>query len=1337
MTDYILPSIFSVWNKLQKILYSTASSSNPCELPRLKQLSEMVYEVYTPHEQKPELEIVFFHGLQFGKTRDAHVRTWMSQDNSHLWIQTWLVELFPKARILTASYDSSAERSREFGSLDMYCTAENLVQSLTGDAVRVGQGESPVVFVGHCLGGLVLKELCLSAAWAMGRKSADTRGMQRIGALLSSIQGMFYYSTPHIGSLVGDNWHTRFAGELFEEMETLKATSARRNQEFDDLRFKYGWITSGMGELRKTYVESLGTAIHFVPEASSRQSVDFYYSANTDHYDICKAEQETSSAIQILENFIRKILKDPGPDSELEIQDSVRHHGRVVAKGNEEYIDFGGRAKEVRSMLDRADVHTVFIVGLSGIGKTALAREVYNGIRHNFDVLYFASLDSIEGQSNGSKQVWRKIQEGFQGSNIGSYEYLSSMPYQLKGKKVLMVVDNVESQSQLDVLRTDAWLEGSSSNLIVTSTTSRLGNPSNTFEVGYLSAEDSVRLFRQYAFQGGEGPSDLRDLIQQVIEKCDNYPLFLKVLAGFVRMESDKHPRQLWLELLDRLEKVEDLDGGPDYKLWAKLRMCYNVLQPSEKEIFLDSATIFHGFSLSWVNEYVWKDSREVPRLAWLNLKSRFLVSAVDGRIQMHTQLRGLGRSIACPKSKDVEKWKRISNHCVTRELRGRMSSKKEGVMETLAVELKLTENDSFKLERGTFRDYDHLQYLILEGGGASSVTGWGKVKLPQSLVYLRWRGGVFTSCPLDLTNLEKLVVLELVDCKSMKYLPPGILKASRLTWLELEGCSSLTELPLGLSKCLKYIGLKRTGLRKLPNDSDNFKKLVDLKASETNLTQIPEGLGGLQMLTDLDLSFTRVTILPESLGDLKSLKTLNLESTKLISLPNSIGGLQDLEFLILNSTMLAALPESIGLLKGLKKLDLDLTSLKSLPRSIGDLVNLRLLTAVGTPLETLPDSFSKLRELSHLYLSYTQLRSLPETIGELTQLKLFFLPLSTLRSVPQTLGQLLQVRSFAMDIGALFESLDLEEARRQGEAYAVVARDRLSESDIHSVLSQVIPFHAIEYLSLSGRGYPQSLVQPLILAFQKMPSLRWLSLQNFNLVATIPWELGKLTNLQHLGINGWETLQELPESLGNLQKLHSLTLRNNPSLSTFPESLSALPSLRELHVHCCGSLQSMPCPLGHVSIVERKSSTSEGHQFTPLDCLQPASPPGLRLDIMKSDSWSLVECFLECSGKHYCLCVDYIAECKEMEKAQTLAFKTKGGLYVLQKKMAVELFSGKSLPFNPCCQRTWSPSTSNCWRTVNSDFRICCRNDDCKIHRFPGMMGAIPWALLQMGVDG
>jgi hypothetical protein len=162
------------------------------------QIGDYVHEVCKPTEVRPSVELVFFHGLQLEGSRDAHITTWLSEDGSQLW-PNWLVEDFPNARILAVSYDASSKRTSFKGNTDMYITGENLVHSLV--KAQVGQDGCPVVLVGHCLGGLVLKELCIQADWMLNKNPSN----EALESLLFSIKGFFFYATPHHGCRMASN----------------------------------------------------------------------------------------------------------------------------------------------------------------------------------------------------------------------------------------------------------------------------------------------------------------------------------------------------------------------------------------------------------------------------------------------------------------------------------------------------------------------------------------------------------------------------------------------------------------------------------------------------------------------------------------------------------------------------------------------------------------------------------------------------------------------------------------------------------------------------------------------------------------------------------------------------------------------------------------------------------------------------------------------------------------------------------------------------------------------------------------------------------------------------
>ena len=144
-----------------------------------------------PNQPRDQMDIVFFHGLQPFCYKDAYKTTWISPTNNELWPGTWLAQHFPRARVLSVSYNSLAIYSRE----DLDDTATHLAQQLIVGA-QVGGDGRPTVLVGHSLGGLVIKKICEEA-----RRRSDEEREEIFGTFLrKSLRGVFFYATPHGGA---------------------------------------------------------------------------------------------------------------------------------------------------------------------------------------------------------------------------------------------------------------------------------------------------------------------------------------------------------------------------------------------------------------------------------------------------------------------------------------------------------------------------------------------------------------------------------------------------------------------------------------------------------------------------------------------------------------------------------------------------------------------------------------------------------------------------------------------------------------------------------------------------------------------------------------------------------------------------------------------------------------------------------------------------------------------------------------------------------------------------------------------------------------------------------
>ncbi|OAE35636.1 hypothetical protein AXG93_645s1060 [Marchantia polymorpha subsp. ruderalis] len=125
------------------------------------------------------MELLFFPGPQ-GK--DGYKATWMTEDSEHCWLEDWLPEAFPEARIWTVSYD--------LAEIDPELISENLITTLI---LSRSYGWCPMILVGHCVGGLVIKEFCSFVVNKIGKGENS----KRLQEFLGSVRGIAFYGTPH------------------------------------------------------------------------------------------------------------------------------------------------------------------------------------------------------------------------------------------------------------------------------------------------------------------------------------------------------------------------------------------------------------------------------------------------------------------------------------------------------------------------------------------------------------------------------------------------------------------------------------------------------------------------------------------------------------------------------------------------------------------------------------------------------------------------------------------------------------------------------------------------------------------------------------------------------------------------------------------------------------------------------------------------------------------------------------------------------------------------------------------------------------------------------------
>jgi hypothetical protein len=193
------------------------------------------------HIDVPKMQVLFFHGLPREDVPDLHLAT-RSNSDGLLWPQTWLMDDFPGAQIFFVTYGAALK----IANFHMRDTAENLISDLL--QANIGQVPGcPVVLVGHCIGGLVIKELCLNAYEEL-HLAKPSRTKKKFETFLNSIKGIFYYSSPILGIRQMSRTSYLLQNPLFKFFETLSTDAAVLNANFERLSRKYPkWEVEGVG----------------------------------------------------------------------------------------------------------------------------------------------------------------------------------------------------------------------------------------------------------------------------------------------------------------------------------------------------------------------------------------------------------------------------------------------------------------------------------------------------------------------------------------------------------------------------------------------------------------------------------------------------------------------------------------------------------------------------------------------------------------------------------------------------------------------------------------------------------------------------------------------------------------------------------------------------------------------------------------------------------------------------------------------------------------------------------------------------------------------------------
>ncbi|KAA0053941.1 putative disease resistance protein RGA4 [Cucumis melo var. makuwa] len=594
------------------------------------------------------------------------------------------------------------------------------------------------------------------------------------------------------------------------------------------------------------------------------------------------------------------------------------------------------RYREILNDFKESTLGFFHIVGEAGIGKSTLAKFIYNDpeveemftsrlwvcVKEEFDtqrlmteILNFsyspATCDNLtETKSCPTVQVQQYLREKtfllvFQDLSIKNLDNSSLFTSLLRmgkpGSKIIVTTQNEEIANAIklpkvmvEVNKVEQQSEQNESQTALDAVTIETSNVNNAgestqanpldkldqsityqtiFKVKRLSEEDSLSLFKDYA----SIVEDDKEGIIETLEKCNGVPLAIKCLGSMLSLETSATK---WMEDTDQQEEVNESSST-----FSILKLCYNQMPSHLKPCFLYCSQLQTDSILS---------SNDVIQLWMAN-------GLLHSRQENYLSLEDIGEIY----------FKELCSRCFLQDVEeyglGYWFKMHPLIRKLARILIQEQTKDLICIKPVT--KVTSIAFPVRDEVPSSSFLAEKCISKFQYLRLLHLGYTDLQEIPNTIETLKHLRYLDLQGNKKIKRLPNAICNLQYLQTLILASCFALQELPKDIWKLskLRYLWVTSNNLHLHKNGVGTMNSLRFL------------AIGGCDKLQDL---FEQ----PSCLVRLETLMIYNCKSLQL--LPNEMGSLISLQNLVIWSC------EQLTL-KGLEKVDFSLQrfTIRELPK--------------------------------------------------------------------------------------------------------------------------------------------------------------------------------------------------------------------------------------------------------------------------------------------------------------------------------------------------------------------------------------------------------------------